>query len=685
MRWETAQRDRFRVTPPRNLALCRPGFDRQRLKKYLSTQDGTMQQQEQHALPVQEKTSIRVDALRLNRIVNERTLLLHDISLTIPQRAFVALVGGSGVGKSTLMYALSGIQPAQQGTVLYNGYDYYRHLDAFSSDLGYVPQDDIIHRRLAVRRALYYAAKMRLPKHFTQTQIRQRIDEVLHDVGIEHRRHILVSKLSGGERKRVSIALELLADPSIFFLDEPTSGLDPGLDYKMMHLLRDLAEKGRTVVLVTHTIMNIDVCDYVCFLARGGRLAYYGPPEEAKTYFGTTNFAEIYTQLEPTEANPHIPEEAEERFKRSPYYTQYILDPQQQERQERAGDVKEPMQPHATIRIGGWKQFLLLSQRYMELLKNDPGNLLILLLQAPIIGLILVYLAGQGAFDPTSVVQCPTRANLLSRTGPIVSIDCQRVVDVLHSSQGVVIAQQRGETKEEVFQNAILPNSGADAQTLLFIMGFAAVLFGCINGAREIVKERPIYQRERMVNVGLVPYLFSKLAVLGVLSLLQSALLVFLVNLKAPLQQGIIFPPALEIYISMALTALAGLMLGLTISALAPNTDRAMSFVPLILIPQVIFSGILFKLNTPLLQILGAFFAMRWAMAGMGSSIGLHANKLGVDNFAYQGTLFASLNPDPNSFNASVHLVLVWGILVFMILVLGLITAYCLRRKEVQQ
>ncbi|GAC1391109.1 MAG: hypothetical protein NVS4B11_05600 [Ktedonobacteraceae bacterium] len=118
----------------------------------------------------------------LNRIVNEHTLLLHDISLTIPQRAFVALVGGSGVGKSTLMYALSDIQPAQQGTVLYNGHDYYHSLDAFSRELGYVPQDDIIHRRLTVQRALYYAAKMRLPTDFTRAQIKQHINEVLRDV-----------------------------------------------------------------------------------------------------------------------------------------------------------------------------------------------------------------------------------------------------------------------------------------------------------------------------------------------------------------------------------------------------------------------------------------------------------------------------------------------------------------------
>src|SRR5204863_10052014 len=211
--------------------------------------------------------------------------------------------------------------------VLYNGQDYYRHLAAFSTQLGYVPQEDIIHRDLTVERALYYTARMRLPEDFTQAQIKQRIEEVLEDVDMKHRRGLLVSKLSGGQRKRVSIALELLANPSIFFLDEPTSGLDPGLDRKMMFLLRRLADKGHTIILVTHATNNINACDYVCFLAQEGRLAYFGPPGDAKKYFDKTDFAEIYSSLEPTDENPNIPEEAAARFKVSNQYKQYVVAP----------------------------------------------------------------------------------------------------------------------------------------------------------------------------------------------------------------------------------------------------------------------------------------------------------------------------------------------------------------------
>ena len=190
-----------------------------------------------------ESNSIRIDALNLKKYGNNHTTLLNNISLSIAPRTFIAVVGGSGAGKSMLVDALSGLRPAHEGKVLYNGQDYYRNLAAFTTQLGYVPQDDIVHRDLTVERALYYAAKMRLPGDFTEGQIRQRITEVLEDVEMMGRQKLLIRKLSGGQRKRVSIALELLANPSLFFLDEPTSGLDPGLDRKMMFLLRKLADK----------------------------------------------------------------------------------------------------------------------------------------------------------------------------------------------------------------------------------------------------------------------------------------------------------------------------------------------------------------------------------------------------------------------------------------------------------
>jgi len=584
-----------------------------------------------------ESESIRIDALDLKKVGNNKVTLLNDITIAIPARKFVAIVGGSGAGKSTLMDALNGLRPAQEGQVLYNGQDYYKHLAAFSTQLGYVPQEDIVHRDLTVDRALYYAAKMRLPEDFTETQIKQRIDEVLEDVEMKHRRHLLVSKLSGGQRKRVSIALELLAKPSVFFLDEPTSGLDPGLDRKMMFLLRKLAAKGQTIVLVTHATNNINSCDYVCFLAQGGRLVYFGPPNDAKKFFNKDDFAEIYTALEPTDANPDIPKDAEERFKASPDYQKYVDDLL---RQGPAGGARTPQQTVAIKppkRGDPWKQFALLSMRYIELLKNDVGNLLILLLQAPIIGLILLLIA-------KVVYNGETLFPNLTNLSPF---------DAEHMFGG----------------------SSADAERVLFVMAFAAVFFGSINGAREIVKEAAIYRRERTVNLGILPSLLSKIVVLGVLCLLQSAVIVLMINIVQPFDTSIFLPSILEIYITIALTSLAGLMVGLAVSAVAHNNDRAMSLIPIILIPQVIFAGSIFPLTSAPIQLLGFLFAVRWAMAALGSTVGL-------DKFDFGGDRLIG-NVQTYNHNAG-YLFLTWFALAAMIVLLGFAIAYFLKRKDVR-
>lgn len=642
-----------------------------------------------------ESNGIRIDALRLKKTGNNHTILINEISLVIPQRKFVALVGGSGAGKSTLMDALNGLRPAQQGTVFYNGQNYYEHLAAFSTQLGYVPQEDIIHRDLTVERALYYAARLRLPEDLTDKQIQGRINDVLEDVDMMHRRKLLVSRLSGGQRKRVSIALELLANPSIFFLDEPTSGLDPGLDRKMMSLLRKLADKGHTIILVTHATNNINACDYICFLCQGGRLAYFGPPNEAKAYFGKTDFAEIYSALEPSEENPNIPAEAEARYRQSEDFKRYLEEPI---KQGPAGKVN-PLEETTAAKLPSpkrgnpWKQFFILSMRYIELLLNDRVNLAILILQAPIIAIILYFMTSSGTFGINSVVGC--YAIVANQNGVTLDqsriIDCQQNKALLDGPEGSLIRQSH----DQLLDNSIAPGSGGDAQKILFIMAFAAVMFGCINGSREIVKEAAIYRRERAVNLGITPYIFSKFAVLGALSLLQAFVLVIVVNFKAPFVNsqgvglhGLIFHDNifLEIYISMALTSVAGLMTGLLISALVPNNDRAMSLVPLPLIPQVIFAGVIFNLDNPNLQVPAGFFPARWAMAAMGSSIGLHNNKVGADGFSYLGNLFPTTVSNPSDVMGAVpHLLLSWGFLVALIVVQAALVAFFLKRKDVRK
>ncbi|HZR42825.1 MAG TPA: FHA domain-containing protein [Ktedonobacteraceae bacterium] len=654
--------------------------------------------------PYDESNFIRIDAQNLRKTGNNNVTLLNNISISIPPRKFVALVGGSGAGKSTLMDALNGLRPAQQGKVLYNGQDYYHNLASFSTLLGYVPQDDIVHRDLTVERALYYAAKFRLPSDFTNEQIEQRIADVLEDVEMTARRKLLVKKLSGGQRKRVSIAMELLANPSLFFLDEPTSGLDPGLDRKMMYLLRKLADAGHTIVLVTHATNNINACDYVCFLAQGGRLAYFGPPDQAKTYFGKTDFAEIYTSLEPTDENPNIPDEAEAKFKLSKEYQEYITEPLKvQPTKTESGLNGHVKGPQRAKRGNPFKQFLLLSQRNFELLKNDKANLIILLLQAPLIALLLMLLVrfevGTGLFDPNNVVQCvphiftssavnatnPTGLLGIDTQGQTSSVDCSRIVDFLnHDSNGAAYAQTKGGVNTAL-QDFIVPGIGLNAARALFIIAFVAVLFGVINGTREIVKEASIYRRERTVNLGIIPYVLSKVLVFGLFAVFQSAALMLIVHAFEPFQRSIMLPVLLEIYITLLLTALAGLMVGLAASAFAANEDSANSLLPFILIPQVIFAGVEIPLKDWPLQIAAVIFPTRWAVTALGSSVGLHSDKLGGDKLfgtdsTFHGTLFSTFT----TAEATNRLLLAWGALGVLILALIVVICIGLKRKDVR-
>ena len=649
-----------------------------------------------------ESNSIRIDALNLKKYGNNHTTLLNNISLSIAPRTFITVVGGSGAGKSMLVDALSGLRPAHEGKVLYNGQDYYRNLAAFTTQLGYVPQDDIVHRDLTVERALYYAAKMRLPDDFTEGQIRQRITEVLEDVEMMGRQKLLIRKLSGGQRKRVSIALELLANPSLFFLDEPTSGLDPGLDRKMMFLLRKLADKGHTIILVTHATNNISTCDYVCFLAQGGRLAYFGPPDEAKTYFGKGDFAEIYGSLESTEDNNTILEEAEARFRGSKDYQMYVAQPlkrvQATTGQASTGDgIASKRERRRPKRGNPWKQYMLLCMRHGELLKNNVSNLAILLLQAPLVALLLILLVrfeiGAGIFDPNHLVQC--RTQILTSSGPLALpgvanvadlVNCQQVVNFLNANPtGVQYAQVRGGTNQAL-QDFIVPAQSAEAQLVIFLFAFFAVLFGCINGTREIVKEAAIYQRERTVSLGILPYLFSKITILGALALLQAASILLIVDIFEPFNQSVFLPVLVEVYITLALAGVAGVMMGLLVSAIAPNDDTANSLLPIIIIPQVIFAGSIIPLKDWLTQAVAALFPTRWALAALGSSLGLHSDKIDGgklfgDDFTYHSTLFSTYSQA----DATQRVVLTWAALGVTILVLTCVIGILLKRKDVRR
>jgi ABC-type multidrug transport system ATPase subunit/pSer/pThr/pTyr-binding forkhead associated (FHA) protein len=541
---------------------------------------------------------IRLDGVRLVQEVrrgDKRKHILKGVDLSIYPREFVALVGASGAGKSTLLMALSGFARAQ-GQVMVNGDDLYQHFDLYRALVGYVPQDDIIHKQLTVASALRYAARLRLPADTSAQEIERRIDKILKQVEMTGQKNQIISSLSGGQRKRVSIAVELLAEPRLFFLDEPTSGLDPGLEKKMMHTLRHLADGGQTVVLVTHATANIAQCDHVGFLSQG-RLVYFGPPQEALDFFGVTSgeFADIYTKLDDPAPKTARTEAAmwEQRFRRSPQYRQYVIDRRRQLPQSYQKDALAAAQ--RCPRANSIQQFLVLTRRYLDLVFRDKLLLTVLGAIMPTIGILLLLISGSNWLIGDTKRQ----------------IEEQLAADL---AAGKSIAAY-----------AVVGNT----QRLLFMMALAAILLGLFAAAYEIIKERSIYRRERMVTLRLFPYLASKVVILGAFSLLQCLLLLLVISLKVRMPyQGVIFPAAVEMYVTLILGTLAAIMVGLFISALVSNTNTVIYVVLLFLFFQIVFAGVIFDLPG-VARGLSKLTLSRWAMEGLGASANLeHLNSL---------------------------------------------------------
>ncbi|MBN1811292.1 MAG: FHA domain-containing protein [Anaerolineae bacterium] len=542
---------------------------------------------------------VRLDGIGLIRDAKNgrgKKRILHGIDMSVYPREFVAIVGTSGAGKSTLLMALNGFARANAGQVLANGEDLYDQFDLYRTLVGYVPQDEIIHNDLTVDKALRYAAQLRLPPDTSAEEIERRIDRVLDQVEMVGQKEQGVSSLSGGQRQRVSIAVELLAEPNLFFLDEPTSGLDPGLEKKMMHTLRRLADGGRTILLVTHATANIVQCDHVCFLSQG-RMVYFGPPEEALEYFGVKSgdFADIYAQLD--DPDPQVAWEkairGEEAFKQSAQYQKYVADRQQQLPQVQQAASRGRSRPRSKVSL--LRQFFVLTRRYFDLVRRDRLLLAVLWAVMPIIGALVL---------------------LVSDSNWLVGNTRSEIREMLQAELA------------ETGKNIAVYNVVSDTQILLFIMTLAAVLLGLFAAVYEIVKEWPIYQRERMVSVRVLPYIASKVVVLGCFALIQCFLLMLVIGIRVGYPtEGVILPALLEIYITLVLATLTAILMGLLISAIVPNANSVIYIVFLVLFFQMIFAGVLFNLPG-ITEHFSNLTLTRWTMEGLGTSVDL--DKLGA-------------------------------------------------------
>ena len=488
--------------------------------------------------------------------------LLDNISLVIEPGEFVVIFGTSGSGKSTLLDALNGRRPATGGKVLYNGTDLYSSFDAFRATIGYVPQQDIVHRKISVRHALEYTAHLRLPPDTSKEEIDVYIAKVLSKVELAEKAELPIdtpAPLSGGQLKRVSLAVELVANPNILYLDEVTSGLDAGTDKRMMRLFADLAADQKTVICVTHTLENIDVCHQVILLHKG-KLVYFGPPKDAAGHFGVQRLSDVYELLESSPANLW-----EENYRHSVFYQTYVLDRLSNQDSNNS----------ATHKLSGlnadrnhspwfdWCQTGTLMRRYIDLIVSDKKNLLILLLQAPLIAV---------------------------------------VIGLVFDTKG--FPAQRAAAECQIF----------------FILVLSSIWFGTLNSARELVKELPIYLRERSVNLGIMPYLISKLLPLAVLCLIQCALLMGIVSLLVELPGSYMWRIAALFTAGMAATCM-----GLAVSAFVDSNDKAVAMAPILLIPQVVLSNAVVRLGDVGLLVAKSSMVSLWALDAMKTTLSLES------------------------------------------------------------
>ncbi len=474
----------------------------------LSLVDGTLH-------TVDDCNRIRIQAREVS-VALQGCVIVDRISLSIDPGEFVAILGPSGAGKTTLASALIGTLPLLEGEVEYNGLPLQQYIGSYTSRIGYVAQKNLLYDDLTVSETLYEQSILRLPGDTPRAQRVARIQEVLETLGLEHAAHRRVCRLSGGEAKRLHLGIVLLSSPTIIFLDEPLAGLDSGLVGTCMHIFRDLARKGHTIILTTHTLSQLSCCDRVLFFS-GGTIAYDGPPQSMNTSLKVNELAEAYEKAR---------KQTRQRKTVTGKVKKHIARIRSRTGRLRGSAVSKDTNKSARQRVSPFAQTGMLLMRYVRLFVRDVRNCAVVLAQAPLIALLLL---------------------------------------------GVYTADRY-----------MLPIS------FYFCVTISAIWLGSVNAVREIASEWDCIGRDVWAGMSTLPYCVSKLIIAGAVALVQALLL------HASL--GILFssygvdPATLLVIIA---SAGAGAILGLAVSALSPDVRRAISMLPVVLIPQIFFSGIL--------------------------------------------------------------------------------------------
>jgi ABC transport system ATP-binding/permease protein len=581
-----------------------------------------------------------------------KTLIDHVSFKALPGD-LIALMGPSGAGKTTLLLMLNGYLPPVAGQVRINGEDLYGIFDALRGSIGYVPQDDIVHPELTVYEAVRYSAKFRLPPDYSEDEIDRRVETTLAQLGLEGVAHLQIGRpekkiLSGGQRKRVNIAMELVTDPVIMFLDEPTSGLAADDTSSLVQLLADLAHQtGKTIICTIHQPAKdeYEKFNLALVLGQGGVPIYYGPTKDGYRFFGNylerqgkpndvDNPRDMFDMLNQREKpifaamraqNPYVPR-SEARMAAAREWNTEFFSPQNPIFQHmysgrRAVGTGAPQQSIVRGRGRTSGQFWLLLSRYFKVKVRDVGGISIMLLQAPIIGILLALVFGWQK--------------------EAIPYWCLGALQDLAARSGGL-----GDSTGDLLKNM---EKTADHSGAVFFLVVAAVWFGTSNAAREIVSERGIYLRERMVNLKLFNYIFSKFLLLSVFCIIQCTVLLGIVFFSLGFHGG---PQAFVIeLVTLIVVAMNSVSIGLLLSTIVMSSEAAMALTPIALIPQVVLGGLMVPMTTnPLLEWPMYVMPSRWGFQGVVAQERLaiaedtpwviNLNRPGtdsVDNFVYGG------------------------------------------------
>ncbi|WP_085244404.1 ATP-binding cassette domain-containing protein [Mycobacterium paraense] len=499
-------------------------------------------------------------------VVDNGKQLLDDISLTARPGTLTAVIGGSGAGKSTLARLIAGYTTPTSGSVTFEGHNIHTEYASLRSRIGMVPQDDVVHRQLTVNQALGYAAELRLPPDTSKADRAKVVAQVLEELDLTKHADTRVDKLSGGQRKRASVALELLTGPSLLILDEPTSGLDPALDHQVMTMLRQLADAGRVVIVVTHMLSYLDVCDQLLLVAPGGKTAYFGPPDQIGDAMGTTNWAKIFTKVgaDPEEANRRFLEQRDAQKRPQKLVPDKTDEP---------GALGEPV--HTSVR----RQISTVARRQVRLVVADRAYFVFLALLPFILGSLSLTVPGGNGFHAP---------------GP----------------------------------NAGTPDEAAQILALLLpaaaFMGTALTIRDLV-GERAIFQREQAVGLSTTAYLLAKTAVFCGFAVLQ--SAIITAIVV--IGKSAPTRGGVLFGHSTfggtaELFVTVAATCVASAILGLAISSLVRSSEQIMPLFVVTVMAQLVLCGGMVPVTGRLgLDQLSFAMPARWGYAAAASTVDL--------------------------------------------------------------